>query len=199
MADPTRRNRHGYDCALQRIRDGRWVVDPDAGTIWSSAVRRLLRPNLTTTVYPTVSIWVPRFQHRRMIQVHLVIWESVHGPISDLSLEVNHIDGNKRNSSISNLELLTPLENIRHAMRIGLTDGRPPEAENLREVPRAGVQRNAARLTTDQVIEIRTLLSQGLLQKDIAKQYGTCQANVSRIWRGETWMRVPCKADAATT
>lgn len=191
MADSTRRNRRGYDCALQRIRDGRWVIDPEAATIWSAPAGRLLNPGVSRWGYRMVSIWDPKFKTRRMIFLHRVVWESVHGPIDDPHLEINHMDGDKLNNSLCNLELVTPFENTWHAARLGLINGRLPQPGDEHSIPDPTVTRNHVRLTAAQVIEIRVQLSQGATQKSVAGRYGVSQAQISKIWRGDSWARVP--------
>ena len=49
-------------------------------------------------------------------QLHRVIWTAVNGTIPS-DMQVNHIDENKENNSISNLNLMTPKENINYGTR----------------------------------------------------------------------------------
>ena len=43
-------------------------------------------------------------------------------PQTDMSLQANHIDGDKHNNSLENLEWVTQKENIRHSLKTGLKD-----------------------------------------------------------------------------
>ena len=51
-------------------------------------------------------------------RVHIVVWLQFHGPYSK-ELEINHIDRNKKNNNLKNLELVTASENVQHRFRTG--------------------------------------------------------------------------------
>lgn len=53
------------------------------------------------------------------VQSHRIVYEKFIGKIPD-KYEINHIDGNKFNNHLSNLEAVTHHQNILHAVKIGL-------------------------------------------------------------------------------
>jgi hypothetical protein len=57
---------------------------------------------------------------RKTCRVHRIVAEHFIVPTSAAAGEVNHIDGNKANNRVSNLEWVTPSENVQHAVSIGL-------------------------------------------------------------------------------
>lgn len=60
-------------------------------------------------------VWLPEYGVMRSTGVHRVIWMLHHGPIPS-GLDVDHIDNNKTNNHISNLQLLTHGDNMRKAV-----------------------------------------------------------------------------------
>lgn len=107
-----------YQRAQQRIDDGLWAVDPQAGTVTNGQGRTL--GSRTSHGYTFLSMR-PASPGRgnQNVYAHRVIWQSVHGPVPD-GLEVNHINGVKHDNRIANLELVTPSENVQHAVDTGL-------------------------------------------------------------------------------
>jgi hypothetical protein len=54
---------------------------------------------------------------RYQILVHRVVYSFFNGEIPD-GMQINHIDGDKKNNALSNLELVTPRENTLHAIYV---------------------------------------------------------------------------------
>ena len=90
-------------------------------------------------------------------------------------LEVNHIDGNKLNNNLSNLEWVTTSENQKHAFKTGLSKARKGEKSNF------------SKLSNDDIDKIFKLRAQGLTQKEIAEIVGCTRSNISYILNKKTW------------
>lgn len=127
------------------------------------------------TGYPTIHLWSGNSGHKEY--VHRLVAEAFIGPCPD-GCEVNHIDGNKRNSAAVNLEYVTRSQNVRHALNTGL------------KIPQQGEAASSAKLTESEVEQIRKLAAILSLNK-IAKLFGIDRGRVSRICSGKIWRSAP--------
>lgn len=92
----------------------------------------------------------------------------------DPSQQINHIDGNRQNNSLSNLEWVSFLENERHSRRV------------LGKVL-VGEKHSQTKLKTKDVLRIKKLLSAGVIQRIVAKKFNISEAQIGRIKRGVNW------------
>ena len=88
---------------------------------------------------------------------------------------VNHIDGNKLNNSLSNLEWVTYKENSQHAVRTGLIH------------PAKGKATNHGRFTEKDIRTIRNLKKEGKSQYQIASLYNVTRGAIQQIVEGNTY------------
>lgn len=116
-------NRNGQSAAEQdyEMRDipgweGKYSCTTD-GRIWSHRSNKFLKPSISKRGYAhTVLV---NDNKRYDYRVHrLIAMTFIDNPYN--KEQVNHIDGNKLNNYINNLEWVTPEENIKHAKEFGL-------------------------------------------------------------------------------
>lgn len=81
---------------------------------------------------------------------------------------INHIDGNKLNNDLDNLEWVTFSYNLQHALNTG-----------LRVIPSGDDNPNTKLSSTDK-LQILDLYEYGFSQYDIAKMYGVSQNTISK-------------------
>ena len=101
---------------------------------------------------------------------------------------MNHIDGDKSNNDVSNLEWMTLGDNVRHAWSTGLAK------------PRHGIENPANVYSEDQIHKLSQMLEAGNMNyKQIAKE---CNVNVTLIYdiriRGK-WKQISELYDIPTT
>lgn len=81
----------------------------DTGKVWSETTKKFLSPDIIVGGYERVTL--SKNNIKRRYRVHKLVYETYKGDIPEGKV-VNHINENKRDNSIDNLNLLTIEENI---------------------------------------------------------------------------------------
>ena len=95
-----------------------YIIDTD-GNIFSFKLDRMLIKTISTKGYHMVTL--NKDGYKKSYPTHRLV-AMTFLPNPDNKPQVNHIDGNKANNSLSNLEWVTGSENVRHAVKMGLRD-----------------------------------------------------------------------------
>jgi hypothetical protein len=142
------------EIALSAVASGILQVD-DEGRIWKVKDRsrkgiRDIAPRrieqTSTAGYLIVGMWLNGSPF--LVSAHRLVWTVKNGPIPD-RMDINHIDGNKKNNLPSNLEVVTRSENLKHASRTGLRSYR----NVAREIAPKVMQMRAAKMSYASIAE----------------------------------------------
>lgn len=145
----------------------------DDGKVWSERSKKFLNPQLDKNGYEKVQM-ISKDNKRHRYSVHRLIMENFY-PIKHMeAYQVNHKDGNKRNNCLQNLEWVTCKENIFHAVQNGL---------------RASIN-GAAKLTTEQVIDIYLRANNGETNVDLGKEFNVHPDTIGKIKNKKTWKQL---------
>jgi len=141
-------------------------IKPSTGAVCG----RILKPYFNKKVgYQYITLTKNCVQND--FRLHKLIIASFKG-LSDL--QVNHIDGNKLNNNLDNLEYVTASQNLYHATRV------------LNK--RSKENHWNSRLTKSDVETIRTLYKTGITQQKIADQFKINRSYVSEIVNYKAWI-----------
>jgi len=111
-------------------------------------------------------------------RVHRLVAEAFI-PNPDNKPHVNHINGDKTDNRVENLEWVTQSENMQHAYSSGLRN------------PMNGTKHTNSKLTESQVREMRHIYSLGHVTIQwIADLYNVSHNSISRIINNKTWKHV---------
>ena len=146
----------------------------DDGKIFSERTNKILSIYLDKDGYEKVQMMSTDGKRHRY-SVHRLVLENFNPTDGMDKLQVNHIDGNKRNNNLSNLEWVTCSENQIHAHKIGSKN-------------QSGEHNNASKLSEREVKEIiQLLLEHKYTHAEIARMYNVTTEAVGKIKRKENW------------
>lgn len=141
----------------------------------STFVGKILKIRIDTNGYPYIRLY--KDGKGKNVKIHKLIAETFIGSCPK-GKEVNHIDGNKKNSHVDNLEYVTRSENIKHAFKLGLRNDR-------------GENHYLHKLKEKDILKIKKLYgTRKYLQKEIAKMFNCNQQNISFIVNNKTWRHI---------
>lgn len=131
-------------------------------------------------------------------RVHRLVWELANGPIPpDVLLchtcSANYPPGDityRRCCRLDHMYPGTSLSNAQDRSQDGRERPQSGDAHHSRRHPekmKRGSENPMARLTDDQVREIRIRRAAGAFLKDIAREYHVCEGLISQIARGKIW------------
>lgn len=106
--------------------------------------------------------------------LHRILAHCFKGGIPE-GMTVDHLDGDKLNNDLDNLEIVTHAENTKRAYAAGLAKGKK------------GQDNSGAKLTEEKAIRVFECLQNGWCNNSIAKQFDLHPRYVSLLRHGKRW------------
>ena len=141
-------------------------------------------PIKSTSAYDRISVLVDgrrkRFHlHVLMAVAFLGLDLRSHGT-SNFSLQVDHIDNDKRNNRLDNLEIVTKQENLTRAWKTGCY-------KNNGFASKGKPKKSLRKFSSEDVMQIKSLKEAGLSYRKIAEKFNCGHVAIYQIMKGNTY------------
>lgn len=142
-------------------------------TTYGRGIAGTIRKPVIIAGYPAVAL-TNRDGRRKMIHIHRLVAEAFIGPPPAPNMEVNHIDADRMNPRLNNLEWMTKGQNRKHGYDVGFADAK-------------GERNGHSKLTTQQATTIRAEGGDRETWPILAERFGVSAATVRDVATGRTW------------
>ena len=147
------------------------------GFIYSYRTKKILKTYLAGSGYKYIKLHKNKvtkaFSIHRLVAINFLA-----NP--DGYKEVNHIDGNKLNNHINNLEWCSRSQNNTHAYKIGLK----------KAYPQTGSKHGNTQMTEKDIIDIRLFYSKGISLSKISIVYPVTKSTIWKIIKKMSWRHI---------
>lgn len=150
-----------------------YLIDEN-GNVINRKTGNKVKPWLINSGYYVLNLYNNSNSTRMLL--HRLMVNSFIGEIPE-KMTVNHIDGNKLNNNIKNLEIVSFTENIHHAVRTGLMS--------------SGEDNYNSKYTNEQIHGVCKLLESAKHSiSEISKLTGVSKNRISQIFAREKWKKI---------
>lgn len=171
---------------LNLVSDGFYRID-EHGQVWRTqsfgrtgkrrAIDERRAETLCKSGYLDIRVNIAGTAYRA--RAHRIVWIWARGPIPD-GLNINHENGDKTDNRLKNLSVVTQAENIKHAY------------DSLGRPAAAGERNGRAKLSQDQIGEIRRLYAAGGHSwRSLGRTFGVSHRQIGYIVKGDRWPEFP--------
>ena len=150
-----------------------------SGLVKNKLTGKILMGGMSCYGYPCVAI--QKGGKRRQFLLHRLLLEVFVCPCP-IGMEARHLDGNRLNHSLDNLKWGIRSENMRDRTRNGWTS--PARSCNR------GYNNASSKLSDEKVLEIDSLIQQGIPHIEIAEQFGVCARTITLIKHRKSWLHL---------
>lgn len=152
--------------------DGRYLVS-NLGRLRNAKTDRMRKPQKHSQGYDIITYWCKTDKKYTTKLIHRLVCAAFI-PNPHNKKFVNHLDGDKTNNRVDNLQWCTRQENEDHAFRTGLKISK-------------GSRNPCAKLTE---MDVREIKQSPLSTHQLAEEYGVHRATIQRIINGKIWTHV---------